>query len=182
LTFYKGYAINSKTVFKTKRHCKMERKEVESLYLNGKMMDDNPDTILARFAVLDEAADAIREAYVGEQPEEYENPADFDSALNYATGLLYRTGSAVASSDDAERVVESDLDWARLKKSGDWLPETPEQIKLVEDLFIKGSLLALEDKEPAFAAHQQGRGHEALDSYDTKYNKFGVLVQNQDQP
>lgn len=154
----------------------MERKEIENIYLNGKMMDDDSDTILERFAALDEAAAAIGEAYAGDKPEDYEYPADFVLALDYVTGLLHRLGSPAPHPDDAARAVEVDLGYARLQKSDSWLPETPEQIALVEELLIKGSHLAIEDIEPAYSSHTQGRNHEILDPYDTTYNKFGVLV------
>ncbi|MES2630747.1 MAG: hypothetical protein V4611_02225 [Patescibacteria group bacterium] len=154
----------------------MDKIKLENMHFNGKMMDDDPNVILDRFDAMSRASDAIRQAYLDDQGEDYEAPVDFENAVNYATNALYRGGSAVPHPDDAAVRIERDVENEILAKKNDWIPETQEQLDLAKALLIKGSYLAIYDNKAAYKAHRKGRNFEFLDPYDTTYNKFGILV------
>jgi hypothetical protein len=55
-------------------------------------------------------------------------------------------------------------------------PDAAGERELVSDLLRRASLLAVEDRVPAYGPHVQGRNNECLDPFNARYNKFGVLV------
>lgn len=154
----------------------MEPKELEEINLNAKMAEHEPDVLLERFSKLSEACQAIADAHLDSLPEGYILPDYFDNAVSYAANLLYKTGSPIFHSDDIKRTVENQVEWAKLKSNGDWLPDDNEKEAIVEKLIAIGSHLSFEDKEPAYTPHVEGRNHEILDKPGTTYNKFGMIV------
>lgn len=157
----------------------MNRKELEEINLNAKMAEHEPDTLLERFNKLGEACQAIADAHFDALPEGSIVPDYFDSAVSYAANLLYETGSPIFNADDIKRTVENQIEWAKSKNNGDWIPDDSEKAATVEKLIAIGSSLSLEDTEPAYTPHVEGRGHEILDEPGTTYNKFGMIIYRQ---
>lgn len=155
----------------------MNRHELENIHFNTKMMEHQDDTFIQeRLAAHQAAAEAIADSYVSEHDEDVELPEDFENAVNFTTRFIYELGSPVLHPDDAEREIGNMLEWESKREKYDWVPESDTQRQLVKDLILRGSGLAMSDEEPAYAPHVNGRMHEALDPYSSKYNKFGMLL------
>ncbi|MDB5168213.1 MAG: hypothetical protein JWO55_471 [Candidatus Saccharibacteria bacterium] len=157
----------------------MNRKELEVTLINNKMMEHDADTLQQRSDKLDEAGQAIAGKYLDEKKENDEDflpPEYFDDAVKYATDLLYATGVPVYNKDDIIKVIENQIGWAKFNNDDQWLPDDTQKQDVVAELIKVGSYLSDADEELAYKPHVDGRPHETLDSYDTDYNKFGMII------
>jgi len=158
----------------------LDRQELNAIAVNAQLTDHDPDSLLERFTSLNQASMAIAEAYLGTLSQEVkidknQLPDFFDHAVNYAANLIYKTGNPFFN-DDITRTMENEREWAKLRDDKDWQPTSEVQINLSHELIHIGSLLAAQDKGTAYNSHVEGRNHEILDPYDTRYNKFGTIV------
>lgn len=157
----------------------MNRKELEIVHLNAKMMEHETDALKERSDKLAEASQAIADKYLDKKTEttqDFSPPEYFDDAVKYATDLLYTTGQPIYNKDDIQRTIKNQIDWAEYAKSEEWLPKDTEKKAVVSELIEIGSYLSNEDSERAYGPHVDGRPHETLDPYDTDYNKFGTAI------
>lgn len=157
---------------------------------NADETETSTDMILERFLHLQDAADELAVRYIQDADDSEdmtastfngEVPDYFDTAVAFAIQRLYEIGVPIVNFTDVNLELEREqLDREFNKEHGSaddsWFPETPDETQLTAELLYKASLLSLEDKEPAFRPHHDGRNHELLDSPQTLYNKYGSAI------